>query len=625
MPHTRQSRFKKLRHLGVRSILGSSCILLLLVSKGWCQAKSQVQKDDEPVVTVALPSVDQFYSDLKFLFDLVNDENGYNTLKETIDVFLVGVETDKPGGVRLYATPDGLRAVGTLPVKGEAQYQKYLQNLFDLDVKTAPPPKPTLAAKIPKDVNDKLKSLKLQPDERLVFGLFDGFVKFESGSIHIGNTLEDVRLAKGDVKVEQAKGEDVVILINSSKDSAEDRRKALEKLKERILTFVDEKIIQKKAEQKPGDESETLSRLRKAVRKINFEDIGGILSESAHTHMVWSTSHAKKQSVMHSMLEPAAGSSLAKRIEQIGQLSNSFAGISKEGCVATLDFNLPNDPERQDSVKAVSKQVRSAVQARTQDKTNKNRRLNSEQVDSIFDLVDEMAGMTQRNGFLRTWSNGHESLTTVGGFGVSDTARIVELLQKFKGREGVTVELKMAREGDVDLHKVAFGELHKDVPELFDNEGAIYVGTGEKTVWYGVGEKALEHLKQAIQEGKTEQSKSDLALEAHAQLLPMAEVWQKISARVKKSDVGTKARANIREKSKTGEKHAKAAAQAITTLSDLEIPKLAVEAFKNGKDTVSMTLTRKGKGLELIEQFDEGVLRFAGLVLSAFVKENLAD
>jgi hypothetical protein len=38
-----------------------------------------------------------------------------------------------------------------------------------------------------------------------------------------------------------------------------------------------------------------------------------------------------------------------------------------------------------------------------------------------------------------------------------------------------------------------------------------------------------------------------------------------------------------------------------------------------------LTLSRQGDDLELAGRFDEGILRFAGLVLSKFVKENLED
>jgi hypothetical protein len=50
------------------------------------------------------------------------------------------------------------------------------------------------------------------------------------------------------------------------------------------------------------------------------------------------------------------------------------------------------------------------------------------------------------------------------------------------------------------------------------------------------------------------------------------------------------------------------AAQAVSVLKDLQLHKIALEAFHKGNDAISLTLTRKGEGLELAGQFDEGTL-----------------
>jgi hypothetical protein len=60
-------------------------------------------------------------------------------------------------------------------------------------------------------------------------------------------------------------------------------------------------------------------------------------------------------------------------------------------------------------------------------------------------------------------------------------------------------------------------------------------------------------------------------------------------------------------------------------VSDLELHKIAVEAFGHGHDTISITLTRKGDHAELNVQTEEGILRCIGMALSRFTKDNLAD
>src|SRR5580765_584328 len=53
------------------------------------------KSDEKPSITVVFPSIDEVYKDLKLAFDLVGDKKGFETLKDTIDTFLVGVDTTK--------------------------------------------------------------------------------------------------------------------------------------------------------------------------------------------------------------------------------------------------------------------------------------------------------------------------------------------------------------------------------------------------------------------------------------------------------------------------------------------------------------------------------------------------
>ena len=145
--------------------------------------------------------------------------------------------------------------------------------------------------------------------------------------------------------------------------------------------------------------------------------------------------------------------------------------------------------------------------------------------------------------------------------------------------------------------------------------------------WYALGPKALERLKTAIHEAKQGGSKDGPASDLHASLLPLAEVWDKICSRDGGKAADSKAPAKEKKEKTSGDTKSKTAkaTKALSALKDLQLHKIALEAFHKGNDNVSLTLSRKGDGLELAGQFDEGILHFAGLVLSRFVKENLDD
>jgi hypothetical protein len=503
----------------------------------------------------------------------------------------------------------------SLPIKSEADYHKFLENLFDLDVKTAPAPKPALASQVTKDVHNKMKSLKLDSHERIVFGLFDGFMRYEGGEVRIGETLDDVRMAGGGSNIELTKGAGLTVHMDGKSQSPEQRREAFKKTREKLLSNL----------KKWQDETEGAFGHRKAITEQALTDIGNLLSEAARARIDVVVSHEKKRGRIDAEMKADAGSALAKRIERIGRTPDEFAGVSREGCVGWMEINLPLDERRQESIRTVAKHGRAAAKEQIEDKsTSQKRGSNFEDLnDLIADIADDVAGMPEFNGFSRTWSNRSGTLTTVGAVKISDSAKVIEFLQKLKGRsgEGQSVKLKVASVAGVDIHQAADSRWQKDYPELFDEEGSIYIGTGEKAVWYALGERSLDHLKQTISEARHGAAKAGQAGELQARLLPFAEVWDKIRARRSK----TASSENVEKAKEKIRKNRPQVADAAKRVSDLELSKLAVEAFQKGKDTVSKTVVGKGDTLTATSDFDEGTLRFIGKALSQFVKENLED
>ncbi len=99
---------------------------------------------------------------------------------------------------------------------------------------------------------------------------------------------------------------------------------------------------------------------------------------------------------------------------------------------------------------------------------------------------------------------------------------------------------------------------------------------------------------------------------------PLAEVWSRIHSRRPKGVAKT-----VADKSKGNDKPA--IAQAASTVADLDLPKIAAEAYRGGHDTIGVSLKRQGDKAVLSARFDEGTLRFVGRALSQFVKDNLED
>ncbi len=85
----------------------------------------------------------------------------------------------------------GLQPVASLPVATDTDFRKFLRALSDIDVKTAP-----TTERVPASIRSKLETLKLQPNERLIYSLYDGFLRFAGGYVHLGQDLQVVRLSR---------------------------------------------------------------------------------------------------------------------------------------------------------------------------------------------------------------------------------------------------------------------------------------------------------------------------------------------------------------------------------------------------------------------------------------------
>jgi hypothetical protein len=610
-----------------RSLIASCLILVACVSSARSQTKPPAASSEKPVITVVLPNTDAMFEDLKLLFDLAGDSKGYKTLKETMEVFLDGVETDKPGGIRLYSNGNDLQYVVTLPVKNQAEFKRLLMNLWDLDVKTAPPPTPALLPQVPAATRTKLPSLKLAAaSERLMFNLFDGFLRYEqaAGQVHIGTLLADVRNAKGALPAELLKGADLLARIDGTAHTPEARRGSFAKARSEVLGAL------KKGEK----EDESAFALRKALTEHQVDEIERFFADSSSIDIGWTTSSKTKDAKITIDLAAVAGTTLEQSIELLAQVPDEFAAVKAEGAVLKLAINFPLDALRQQHLQNVSKLARDSLKVRigageaaTDDQKNTDKDL----VDLVFDVVDQIGTTGLFNGFIRSWSNGDGTITSIGATKVPNGANFVNILQKFAARgEAARIELKAETEADVEIHKLTVPDLGKEYPELIAKDGTIYVGTSTNAVWYATGDKSLDRLKRAIQEAKAAGPQPGPTIDFKAQLLS----WVEVLDSVRNRQQPVKPVANkpiIKQTSKTDDKKKPLADKAVrgeqakSLLAELQLRRLALEAFRQGQDTLSMSLARDDKTVKVVVQFDEGLLRFVGKALAKFVKDNLGE
>lgn len=605
----------------------------LSATQGWGQASPAASAGGKPVITVVTPSIQSFYDDLEFLVkDLAKGPQEFDALKSTIDVFLEGVDATKPTGVQTYLTAEGLRFVITLPVDNDKEFKKFMTNLWDLDVKSYPPPTPQLLSLVPPMKRQAGQAAKMAANERMLFNLADGFLRYDAAAklVYIGQTLPDVRVPKGAIDISFLKGYDLAVHIDGAAQTTEDRKKAIESRSKKFL----EQLTQGEKETKSEFE------LRKSIVEIQLMEIERFFAESSKILVGWTTSAKEKNGTLEIDLTGMKDSSLAKSIDQLGQAPDEFSGATKEGTAVAGNIDFPIDPERKAYAKTYIALTRNWVKETVDaaEYSAEKKQLEKDIGEIALGIVDAVADSGNFNGFVRTWANGNGRLTTVAGCQLPDGAKIVDILSKVSDRLGKErVSMKVDAEGDVEIHKVLTKNLLKNYPELFDAEGAIFVGTSATSTWVAVGDKALDKLKQVIKDVKAAGAKPASPFELALKVGPLVETFDKIRSRQPAAAPAPKpaaAAAPAPAKAAPGKKDDKKAAgsktettrprsasEAKSLLTDIKARELAVKTLKEGKDTVTVTLVKNGQTAEVRVKIEEGILLFFGRTTAAIVKE----
>ncbi|HEY2249797.1 MAG TPA: hypothetical protein VGH74_02005, partial [Planctomycetaceae bacterium] len=376
---------------------------------------------------------------------------------------------------------------------------------------------------------------------------------------------------------------------------------------------------------KGESESEAAFAVRKSLTENQIAEFERFFVEASKILIGWNVSDLKKHAELNIDLEGIAGTALEKSVELLGQTPDEFAGVSKKDSVFSLSLNFPLDPLRQAFVKDIANLERKVLKqeiTESEKRTPEEKAVDGDLVDLLCDVIEGTSKLGIANAFVRSWKNADGSLSTVAGGRIDNgmKAKIEKVLDDIASRgPNNKLEKKVETEGDIEIHKLTVPQLHTELPELVGADGAVYVGIDDKTVWVGSGDKVLDLLKAAVKDAKAAGPKPGPDLDLAANLGPFVDVLNGYRTRHPATAAPAKAPTTPGKSSPVSKKQVQA------LISPLDMRKLAVEAFKNGKDTVTLTIHREEKVAKVKLKFDEACIRFAGKVMSKFVKENLED
>jgi hypothetical protein len=259
-------------------------------------------------------------------------------------------------------------------------------------------------------------------------------------------------------------------------------------------------------------------------------------------------------------------------------------------------IDLPLDKMRQDNVLQLTDLLRDRYHPRT----DEARDLNADQKKSMHDAIDQFLAIIDegaRAGRLDMFMEGHANSggtnTLIGAARAVDGTKMVAVLEKLGqvGR-GNKVELDVAEQGEVKIHRATFPQDFRADMKWFFGEETVLIGTAKDTLWFGAGPGALDELKAAI-----ESASGDAAAKEKAPFLDMLMrigPWTKLIDR----RMGDKGRVAMRRQ--------------------------AIEASEPGDDQLSLLLGKNEQRLVGEMVGNRGILRFVGKVLADFT-QNLED
>lgn len=540
------------------------CCVTALVLAGGVGA-AQAQNKAVPI-NVVHAGIDRLYADLDYVFGLANEPNELQNLKDTLKVFFEGMDPKVPAVVQIYVRKGKFNSVLFAPTKHPAK--DFRANIRALGA----------------------RQRQLAKDLWALSGLFNGFLKEAAGNISIiaEDRADLVPLPGGNAafkKTLDPMDHDFMASIANDASQIKDRADAIEEVRKQVLPGL--KQLKKETPARFG--------LRKLTIDQQLTELKQAYSEASKITLISDLDPKAKSLVSTSEITALPNTELAKSLEELAKTPSYFANIPRSTTEPlSAAINLKLDALRQKHVKAFLKESRPILQSELKDVatySEKSKDYISISSDIVFDVLEKATEDGLFDSFVNVHKNESGKHTMIGGTKV-DGSVIKAGLAKLK--EKAKVEMDAGKIGDVELHKVTLPDDMTELHEIYGKELVLILGTSPQAVWYALGEKAEEKLKEAIEKvGQPAPETDHMVVFMHAKALLWFELWDA-----------------IRTKHKTG---------------NADDRKIALDIFKKGSDTFDLKVEKVEGSLKGTFTMHEGLLHYAGKVAAKFVKENLQN
>ena len=623
-PPTNQSGFD-IKECLVRATTRLFCLIVFIVCS-WGASRPLLAEQPAPEVTIVQSGAEELLLDLKYLLGLTNKEEQtqWESIEGIMETFLSGIDRKRPVRIDLILASEVVRYRPNFPYD---DLEAFIDNLGSFGI---------AAGKL----GNELYELK---------GDFKGFMRTSNGYASIGEKKDDVPADLADplaaVKDIAAKYDFAAVAANSAEAAdTESRQKAMAELHKELTASI------KKKKEETDDEFA----MRKMLFEHQFDEVQRLFVQAASLTLGWTTDRDKSEGRFDVDLTALPETELAATVQELGSAPSRFAEIAaSENSILHAKVNHPLDEMRKKHFLEFFGQLRPMIAKELEgvkDLKDTERAASIKISDHVFDMLEAGAKMGIVDGFVNIDQDKDKKFELTGAIRVADSAPVADMLKLLpEAGSGQTVEMNVAEQGDVKIHKaVLAADSIIDLKPLFGEKVTMFVGYSADAVWYAAGGDALERLKAAIAKGaaaevaeaapqaekKAEEPKADADKKADADAKPADAEKAKADADVKPAE-GKKAKADAAAE-KPAQKKATAGGSFFLIelrvfpwvelrekkIADEKIKRMLTESLSTGEDKVSIDFSRVEERIEGRVKVDQGILRLVGKIMADVSKEN---
>jgi hypothetical protein len=447
---------------------------------GMASAPSVVRAQDDPLVTVAVASLDEQFNDIKYIAKAVGKEDEAKTLQFFASAYIGGFDRTKPSGVMVYFRDGGPSILACLPVKN-------LDTILELH-------KDNLGE--PKDAGDGCKELRGPNGEPIYFK----YTK-ESGWLYVSNqlsNLDTVPADPGKVLIPLARTYNVAVEVNVAAVPAELKSMFIDQINQGVVRGLDEATGASPEERELQEKMAKLSvkqfeRMAKELDRITFGI--SIDQNGKDVHLDVTTTALD-------------GTELAKEMAATKEGPSEFSGFfNDDDSAATLHLHSvvsKSDLEQLQGSLSTLKDRWLAEIAKDGALDEKSRKAANEYVNETVAVLTDVLKQERLDSSAALLLE-PRSVNFAAGVKVPDGTKFealaAKLVQLAKNDPDLPkIKLNVGKHKNINLHalEIPIPPDAEDARDLLGDPVVVTIGTAPKAVYAAFGRSGEALLKRAI-------------------------------------------------------------------------------------------------------------------------------